>query len=182
MNTNIHSDPLTNQSAEEARDAYDTVQDAASDVIDATKATAGRASERAREAARRAGDKANEIYRSAAQKTGETLTTSKDYVRRNPVPAVLGAIAFGATIGCLLMLASRKPTFSERYAEEPLVTVRDAIFGALAPVAQRVHDGYDSACDGAGKAMDRVHGFTPGRNGNSWSHQIGRIGNTLKFW
>ena len=55
----------------------------------------------------------------------------------------------------------------------------EAFLGALAPVAQRVHDGYDSARDGAGKMLDRVHG---GHAGSSISDQIGRIGNNLKFW
>jgi hypothetical protein len=85
-------------------------------------------------------------------------------------------------IGYMVMMIRRKSTFGERYADEPLVAVREAILGALAPVTQRVHKGYDSARDGAGKAMDRAYGFDSGRTVNSLSHQIGRIGNNLKFW
>lgn len=154
-----------------AKDVTGAVDDVVGDVTNATK-----------DAAKRATDTAKDMYQSAALKAGETLATSKEYVRRNPVPVVLGAIAFGAAVGYMLMMARRKPSFSERYADEPLVAVRDAVLGALAPVAQRVHKGYDSARDGAGKVMERVHGFGPGRNVESFSDQIGRIGNNLKFW
>jgi hypothetical protein len=122
------------------------------------------------------------MYHSATLKAEDTLVTSREYVRRNPVPVVLGAIAFGVAIGYTLMMARRKPTFGERYADEPLVAVREAILGALAPVTQRVHKGYDSARDGAGKVMERVHHFGPGHTVESFSDRIGRIGNNLKFW
>ncbi len=140
------------------------------------------ATDAAKETANCATDTAKDLYQSAALKAKDTLATSKEYVRRNPVPVVLGAIAFGAAIGYMLMVARRKPTFGERYADEPLVAVREAILGALAPVTQRVHEGYESARDGAGRAMDRVHCFGTRRAGNSFSHRIGRIGNNLKFW
>jgi ElaB/YqjD/DUF883 family membrane-anchored ribosome-binding protein len=120
--------------------------------------------------------------RKAVDATKETLATSKEYVRRNPVPVVLGAVAFGVAAGYMLMLALRKQTFGERYVDEPLVAVREAFLGALAPVEQGVHKGYDSARHGAEKAMDRVQSFVPERIGGSLSHQIGRIGNNLKFW
>ena len=118
----------------------------------------------------------------AVDATKETLATSKEYVRRNPVPVVLGAVAFGVGIGYMLTMARRKQTFGESYADEPLAAVREVFLGALAPVAQGVHKGYDSARHGAEKAMDRMQSFVPGRNGGSLSDQIGRIGNNLKFW
>ncbi len=89
---------------------------------------------------------------------------------------------FFADLGYLLIVPRRKPTFSERYADEPMAAVREVILEALAPVTQRVHKGYDSARDGAGEAMDRVHSVVSGRNGDSLSNQIGRIGSNLKFW
>lgn len=138
--------------------------------------------EAAKAAANRAADTTKEMYRSAALKARDTLAASTEYVRRNPVPVVFGAFAFGAAIGCLLMMARRKATFSERLADEPLVAVREALLGALAPVVHRVHQGYDSARDGAERAMDRVHRFGPGHAGGSVSDRIGRIGHNLKFW
>ena len=112
----------------------------------------------------------------------DTLASSKEYVRQNPVLVVAGALAFGAAIGCMLMMARRQPTFRERYVDEPLDSAREAILAALAPAAQRLHEEYDSARDGAGKAMDRLHRFNPGRTVDSLSTQIGRVGNNLKFW
>ncbi len=147
------------------------VEDVVNDVTNTTKNTVNRAAE-----------KAKNIYQSAAMKAEDTLATSKEYVRRNPVPVVLGAVAFGVAIGYMLMMARRKPTFSERYVDEPLGAVREALLGAFTPVAKRVHKGYDSALDGAEKVMDRVHSFGPRRTCNSFSDQIGRVGNNLKFW
>lgn len=132
--------------------------------------------------AKRATETARGMCQTAARKTESTLATSKEYIRRNPVPVVIGAIAFGAAVGCMLVMARRKPSFVERYADEPLVAVREAIRGALEPVSERVHRGYDSALDGAGKAVHRVRDVGLGRSGGSLSHKIARIGNNLKFW
>lgn len=158
-------------SAAAVKDFAGVVEDVAVDITDATK-----------DAAKRATDLAKDIYDSAALQAGNALTTSKEYVRRNPVPVVLGAIAFGAAVGCLLMTLRRKPTFWERYADEPMTAVREAILEALAPVTQRVHKGYDSARDKAEKVVDRVHSLGKSRHGDSLSDQIGRIGSNLKFW
>ena len=193
MNTEIHTEPpvihLSEAAREVARRAADAAKDAANRATATVRDVAGRvedaaedASVAAKDAAKRATDTAIDLYQSAAMKAEDTLATSKEYVRRNPVPVVLGSIAFGAAIGYLVMMARRKPTFSERYAEDPMVAVREAILGVLAPVTQRVHEQYDSVRDGAGKVMDRVHHFNPGRASDSISDQIGRIGNNLKFW
>jgi ElaB/YqjD/DUF883 family membrane-anchored ribosome-binding protein len=193
MSTDMHSDPPMNHLPEAAREiarrtadaARETAQRAAATARDVTRDVenvAGEVTNATKDAAKHATDTVKEMYHSAAEKAGDTLTTSKEYVRRNPVPVVLGAVAFGVALGYMLMMARRRPTFGERYADEPLVAVREAILGALAPVAHSVHKGYDSARDGAGKAMDRVHSFSPGRTADSLSHQIGRIGNNLKFW
>jgi len=182
MNLPNHSDPSVNplpqaakgiarKTAAATKDITDAVEDIGEDIADAGKSTA-----------QYAADKARALYQSAAERADESLATSREYVCRNPVPVVLGAFAFGAALGCLLMLARRKPTFSERYAEEPLVAVREAILGALAPVTQRVHQGYDSARDGAGKVIDRVQNIGSERTCDSFTDQIGRIGNNLKFW
>lgn len=161
----------SNKAATAAKDVAGAVEDIAEDAAAATK-----------NAAESVAGTAKDVYQSAAVKAGETLSTSKEYVRRNPVPVVLGAVAFGMAIGYMLMMARRKPTFGERYADEPLVAVREAIRGALAPVTQRLHQGYDSAREGAEKALDRMHRVGSGRRASSLSDQIGRVGNNLKFW
>jgi ElaB/YqjD/DUF883 family membrane-anchored ribosome-binding protein len=193
VSTFIHSEPPINQLSEAAREiarraadaAKETAQKAgvvAKDITGTIEGVAGDVADATRDVARRAADSARESYQSAVLKAGDTLATSKDYVRRNPVPVVLGAVAFGAALGYLLVMARRKPTFRERYSDEPLMAVREAILGAFAPAAQRVHEGYDSVRDGAGKAIERVHGFGTGRAGDSVADQLGRIGNHLKFW
>lgn len=167
----IHSNPPINPPADSAGEIVRRTSDAAKET--SQKATT------IKNAAKYATDTAKDFYQFAAVKTEDTLATSKEYVRQNPARIVLGAIAFGAAFGCLLTIATKKPTFRERYSEDPLVAVRDAIISALAPVAQRVHKGYDSARGDAGKVL---HSFEPGKNGNSVSHRIGRIGQQLKFW
>lgn len=112
-------------------------------------------------------DRTKGYAQQAVDASKETLTASKEYVRRNPVPVVLGAVAFGAAVGYMLVLALRKQTFGERYVDEPLVGVREAFLGALAPVAHGVHKGYDSARNGAEKAMERVQSFTSSCKGRS---------------
>ncbi len=154
-----------------AQDVTAQVEKVANDVTNSTKDIANRSTE-----------KAKDICQSVTLKAGDTLAITKEYVRRNPVPVVIGAVAFGVAIGYMLLMARRKQTFSERYVDEPLVAVREALLGALAPVAKRVYKGYDSARDGAEKVMDRVHSFAPDRTCYSFSDQIGRVGNNLKFW
>ncbi len=161
---------------------YQTLSSKVEEFAGRTKEYTQHAVDATKDAAQRATDTARDMYQSAALKAEDTLTASKEYVRQNPVLVVVGAIAFGAAIGCMLMMARRQPTLRERYVAEPLDSAREAILAALAPVAQRLHEGYDSVRDGTGKAMDRVHQFSPGRTIESLSGQIGRVGNNLKYW
>ncbi len=169
------------------------VEDLSKEVADATKDTyqtlsseveegAGRTAGYAQHAFDATKDAARDIYQSAALKAEDTLKLSTAYMRRNPVPVLLGAIALGASVGYLLMAARRRPSFGERYLDEPLVSVREAILSALAPVAQRVHEGYDSARDGAENAINRVHRLKPRPAVGLLSDQIGRFSRHLKFW
>ena len=193
MSTDVYTNRPTNQFPEATKEATRQAVDGARETIQSlpsrieqgverTKDYAQHAADVTKDVAHRATDTVKDMYQSAAVKAEDTLAISKDYVRRNPVPVVLGAIAFGAAIGYLILSARRKPTFGERYADEPLAAVRGAILTALAPVTQRVHEGYDSARDSAGKAMDRMHRFDAGRTAHSFSDQIGRLSSNLKFW
>ena len=193
MNQNIHPDTSRNQLPEAADEVTRRAADAVKESANRAETTANEFSHAienmaedalyaTKDTLKLAKDKAKDVYHSAAVKAEDTLVGSREFVRRNPFRVVLGAIAFGAAIGCMATMAGRRSTFIERYADEPIGTVRDAILSALAPVAHRVHEGYDSARDGAGKVLDRVHSFGPGRRGSAFSRQIGRIGNNLKFW
>ena len=182
MNKDIYLDPAASQLTEIAKDSAHLAGDLAREAAERTALSSKEVANAAKDAAKRAADTAKDLYQSAAVKAEETLEISKEYVRRNPVPVFLGAIAVGAALGYILMMPRRKPTFGERYAEEPMIAVRDAILGAMTPVTQRVHTGYDSALDGAGRAMHRMHRFSSGRAAHSLSDRLGRIGENLKFW
>jgi ElaB/YqjD/DUF883 family membrane-anchored ribosome-binding protein len=173
---------VTTDVTDAAIDAYQTLSSKVEEGVERTKEYAQHAVDVTKDAGQRVTDTAKDMYQSAALKAEDSLATSKEYVRQNPVLVIAGAIAFGAAIGCLLMMGRRQPTFRERYVDEPLDSARDAILAALAPVAQRLHEGYDAARDGAGNAMDRVPHFNPGRAVDSLSGQIGRFGSNLKFW
>ncbi len=173
---------VAQRTTDAAKDVKATVEDLAKDTCHTLSSKVEQGVERTKDYAQHAVDATKDIYQSTAIKAEMTLENSKDYVRRNPVPVVLGAIAFGAALGYLLVMSRRKPTFSERYAQEPMGAVREALLGALAPVTQRVHEGYDSARNGAGKAIERVQRFGTGHSCDSFSDQLGRIGNNLKFW
>ncbi|MEO8614852.1 MAG: hypothetical protein ABI600_06925 [Luteolibacter sp.] len=175
-----------NQLPEAASEIAGQTADAAKETVQratlAARNVTGVLEDVAKDAANRVTDTAKDMYQSAALKAEDTLATSKEYVRQNPVPVVLGAIAFGAAIGYMLVMARRKPTFRERYVDGSLDSVREAVLAALAPFGQRLHEGYDSAQNGAAKAMDQVNRFNPGRTVDSLSGKIGRVGNNLKFW
>lgn len=118
-----------------------------------------------------------------SRKIDDTVSRTKDYVRQNPVPVILGALAFGAALGYTIVMARREePTFRERFADEPLQTAREAIYAVLAPVAHRLHDGYGSARQGAEKALDKLQGRQPVNTVESWFNQLGRVSSNLKFW
>jgi hypothetical protein len=164
MSTDIHFKPSMNQLPEAAGEFVRQTADAAGETV------------------QHATDVAKDMYQSAAQKAGDTLAISKEYVRQNQVLVVVGALAFGVAICYMLVAARRKPTFCERYVDEPLDSAHKAILSALAPVVHRLDEGFDSARNGAGKAMERIHRINPGRTVDSLSEQIGRVGSNLKFW
>jgi hypothetical protein len=193
MSLPINPDPPSNHHPESAgdaaRQAAEAVKETAQRAIHTAKdfntsieETAKDVSNLTAEAAHCVARTAKDIYQSTARQAGDKLAVSKEYVRRNPVPVVVGAIALGVAIGYVLMFARRKPSFGERYADEPLIAVREALLGALAPVTQRVQKGYGAARDGADRVMEQVHDLRNERHTDSFADSIGRIGNNLKFW
>lgn len=57
----------------------------------------------------------------------QVLSSASERIRKNPVPIVVGAVAFGIAIGCLIMSGRHQATFQERYVDEPLGQATDAI-------------------------------------------------------
>lgn len=193
MSSDIHPvsplSPLPEVANDFSRNAFDAAKETTQNLVDGAnhaaaevEELAGEVSHTTKDAAKRVADKAKEMYHQAADKAGDTLATTQEYVRKNPMTFVLGSLFIGAAVGYLIINARRKPTFAERFADEPMVSVRDAIRGAFAPVAHRVHDGYDSAREGVGKVMDQVHRLRPGRTAHSLSERFGRAAHNLKFW
>ena len=73
-------------------------------------------------------DATHAIYDEAAH----LFSCANDYIRKNPVPVVLGAAAFGIAIGYLIVANRREDTFQERYVNEPLENASDALSSSFA--------------------------------------------------
>jgi len=134
MNTDIHSNPPTNQhqtgtgemgrrAGDAAKDitaaANDTYQALSSKVeegVERTKEYAQHAVDATKEAAQRATDSAKDIYHSASAKAEEVLVSSKEYVHQHPFPVALGTLVTGLVLGYMIGLAHREePTFRQRF-------------------------------------------------------------------
>jgi|688.fasta_scaffold51696_6 ElaB/YqjD/DUF883 family membrane-anchored ribosome-binding protein len=182
MNDGSQTDLPNHDAADAANDVSHKLISKIEDGVECAKGHAQHAIDVTKDAACLASATAKNFYHTAAHKAEDSMACSKDFVRRNPVTVVLGAVFFGAAVGYLLLNARRKPTLGERFVDEPLASVRDAVFAAIGPVKQRVHDGYDSARCGMERAMGRVHRFSPGRTADTLSERICRAGSNLKFW
>ncbi len=61
----------------------------------------------------------------------EYLTCASEAIRKNPVPFVAGAVAFGVALGYLIASGRHQETFQERYINEPLDHATDALSSTL---------------------------------------------------
>lgn len=197
MNPNPFNEPPSNAQVDRAREAAnalaerakesaahlaDRAKDGANNLADKAKETASHLADSARDAARKTSQVAQDTYESARTNLDDTIERTRTYVRENPVPAVIGAFAIGAVVSFILTGARRhEPTFRERYVDDPLESIRDTVYAALAPVGKRLHDQYDSARESAADALDHAQD-SASRHANSWSKQIRRAGHNLKFW
>lgn len=121
-----------------------------------------------------------EACQSLSVKAEESLQCTKDYVKQHPVPILIGSLVLGAAIGCLVALARRPAlTLRERFMDDPVHTARDILQATFQPVGRRLHEGYDSARDGAERAFESLHDHFPSRRPESLGRQIVR---NLKFW
>lgn len=117
MNTNPPPFDQLPQAAKDLADhAAQAAKDAAQRSIAATKDAAQSATQAAKDIYKSAATRAEDMYHTAAVRAEDTLVQSKQYVRENPVPVVLGAFALGLTLGCLMGLPHRhEPTMRERF-------------------------------------------------------------------
>ena len=72
-----------------------------------------------------------EAFECVRQEAGELLSCASEQIRKNPVPVVLGAVAFGVAVGYLLVSNRHAPTFQESFVNEPLEHATDSISTAL---------------------------------------------------
>jgi hypothetical protein len=79
---------------------------------------------------------------------------SVDYIRHNPVGAVLGALAAGVAVGWLLPHA--EPTWRERYVSGPMGKMKGWLQSASEGAADGLHAMQDSASDAASTAATAI--------------------------
>lgn len=84
-----------------------------------------------KEAAENVRQKTHQAYDTARDEATEWMGCCHDAIRKNPLPAVAGAFAFGIAIGCLIMSGRHQETFQERYLHDPLADAGDAISKSL---------------------------------------------------
>lgn len=157
--------------------AQQVLTDAAKQITQTASAAATDAAHHAKDALHQANDAARSCCTTVSAKVENGVARAQNCLHRNPLAVILGAVAVGMAVGCLMGLNRRTPTLKERFVEDPLQTTRDTLYAALAPVAQRLHSGYDTARHGAEKALNGHH-----CSNDSWSNQLGRAGSNLKFW
>ncbi len=127
-------------------------------------------------------DAAKETYQTVSAKVDDAVVRGREYVREKPVHVLLGALAFGAAIGCVVMMTRRKPaTLRERFAGDPVGTAREILRETFGSVGHGVHQAYDSAREGAGKAMHKLN-RSASDQAETWSDRLAVVGNKLKFW
>jgi ElaB/YqjD/DUF883 family membrane-anchored ribosome-binding protein len=96
---------------------FDQLPQAAKDLADHATQAAKDAAQAAKDLYKTAAVRAEDLYHTAAVRAEDTLVQSKQYVRENPLPTVIGAFALGITLGCLLGMAQHhpEPTMRDRF-------------------------------------------------------------------
>ncbi len=144
--------------------------------------TVNRLSEVANQTAQRAKEAAEQTYNTVRAKADEAVTTSKSYVRENPVPAVLGMLAIGFVAGFIMARKEEPLTFRDRFMKDPTHTAKDTLYAMLAPIAERIGEQYYNARTTAEHTLNKIQKQYPEREVNSWIDQIRRASTNLKFW
>ncbi len=72
-------------------------------------------------------ESAKDTVGSLRKEAESALCCASESIRKNPIPSVVGAVAFGIALGCLIMSGRHNPTFQERYLAEPLDHAGDVL-------------------------------------------------------
>ncbi len=89
---------------------------------------AGQLHDDLKQAGERLADYSSEACKSVCTHTQDLLACASRSIRENPVPAVIGALALGITIGCLLM-TGRNPAVID---EDAFSDIGDSLSKSLA--------------------------------------------------
>ena len=120
---------------------------------------------------------AEDTLHTARVRADEAIERGQDYVRQNPVPVVLGALAVGVLVGIAIGRRD-EPTLRERYVDEPLDQAHDLLHSLLAPVAKRLRHEYGDIRSQAVDAGDKIHdGYL-----DPVFRRARRAADKLKFW
>jgi hypothetical protein len=112
---------------------------------------------RMQESARKISSAAADTWQQTRQKANVARERTEFFLRENPVPTVLGALALGLAIGLAIRYASRP--------EEPTVSVRNPLkdvdwkamsLPLLWPFFRSVKRGYEGSADAVKEGIERV--------------------------
>ncbi len=112
---------------------------------------------RIQEGARRISNVASDTWDQTRQKAGVVRERTEVFLRENPVPTVLGALALGLAIGLAIRYSSRQ--------EEPSLSVKRALrevdWSGIAPaflpsLLRNVKRGYEGSAEAVKDGLERV--------------------------
>jgi ElaB/YqjD/DUF883 family membrane-anchored ribosome-binding protein len=112
---------------------------------------------RVRRTARRVGSAAGDTWEQTKEKAGQARERTELFLRENPVPTVLGALAIGVALGLAIRFASSS---SEKEVEvkTPLGSVNWSILSLpfLWPLFKTVRAKYEDSAEVVKEGIDRV--------------------------
>jgi ElaB/YqjD/DUF883 family membrane-anchored ribosome-binding protein len=112
---------------------------------------------RVRRTARRVGSAAGDTWEQTKEKAGQARESTELFLRENPVPTVLGALAIGVALGLAIRFASSS---SEKAVEvkTPLGNVNWSILSLpfLWPLFKTVRAKYEDSAEVVKEGIDRV--------------------------
>lgn len=111
---------------------------------------------RFRQAARRVGSATGDTWEQTKEKAGLARERTEFFLRENPVPTVLGALAIGLAIGLAIRYASSEE--KEVEVKSPLGNVNWSVLSLpfLWPFFKSVRAKYEDSADAVKEGIDRV--------------------------
>lgn len=172
---------LADNVSDAAQRAGNLAQDAGQRVSGLAHDATQRVSEFAHDAGQRVSGLAHDAAEVVKQKADRSISVSQDYVRGNPLPTILGALAVGMVVGYLVSRREEEEKV-QKLAREPLHAARDAVYSILGPISDRLHHQYDSAKDSADDLYHRINSRKNRKAAEGLLDDARKLGSSLKFW